>query len=62
MTRSPNKDQSKIRSIKIRSILLMADKKGIRSGIWHAFHQYAKANDKYLKCYDKNKNYLYLNY
>ena len=27
MTRSPNKDQSKIRSIKIRSILLMADKK-----------------------------------
>ena len=33
MTRSPNKDQSKIRSIKIRSILLMADEKGIRSGI-----------------------------
>ena len=33
MTISPNRDQSKIRSIKIRSILLMADKKGIRSGI-----------------------------
>ena len=29
--------------------------KGIRGGIRHAIHQYAKANNKYMKDYDKNK-------
>ena len=29
--------------------------KGIRGGICHAIHQYAKANNKYMKDYDKNK-------
>ena len=34
-------------------MLLMVEK-GIRGGICHAIHQYAKANNKYMKDYDKN--------
>ena len=33
-------------------------KKGIRGGIYHALHGYAKANNKYMKDYDKNKEFL----
>ena len=29
--------------------------KGIRGGIYHAIHQYAVANNKYMKDYDKNE-------
>ena len=29
---------------------------GIRGGICHAVHQYAKANNKYMKNYDKSKD------
>ena len=29
--------------------------KDIRGGIYHAIHQYIKANNKYIKDYDKNK-------
>ena len=36
--------------------------KGIRGGICHAIHRYAKANKKYMKYYDKNKKSLYLKY
>ena len=28
---------------------------GIRGGICHSFYQYAKANNKYMKDYEKNK-------
>ena len=34
-------------------MLLMVEK-GIRGGIWHAIHRYAKENNKYMKNYDKN--------
>ena len=34
--------------------------KGIRGGIWHAIHRYAKANNKYMKNYDKNKELSYI--
>ena len=35
-------------------------KKGIWGGICHVIHWYAKANNKYLKDYDKNKESSYL--
>ena len=35
-------------------MLLMVEK-GIRGGICHATNHYAKANNKYMKDYDKNK-------
>ena len=37
-------------------------KKGIREGIYHAIHRYAKANNKCMKDYDKNKESSYLKY
>ena len=36
--------------------------KGIRGGICYAIHLYAKANNKYIKNYDKNKESPYLKY
>ena len=36
--------------------------KGIRGGIFHAIHRYAKANNKRMKDYDKNKDSSYLKY
>ena len=33
--------------------LLLMVEKGIKIGICHAIHQYAKANNKYMKDYDK---------
>ena len=43
-------------------MLLMVEKR-ISSGICHAIHRYAKANNKYMKNYDKNttsSNLMYL--
>ena len=36
--------------------------KGIRGGTCHVIHQYAKANNKYMKDYDKKKESSYLKY
>ena len=41
--------------------LLMVEK-GIRGGICHCIYQHAKANNKYMKDYDKNKGSSYLHY
>ena len=40
-------------------MLLMAEK-GIRGGIIHAIHQYAKANNIYIKDYDKKQRIVIL--
>ena len=36
--------------------------KGIRGGVCHAIFPYAKANKKYRKDYDKNKESSYIKY
>ena len=42
-------------------MLLMVEK-GIRGGICHSIYRYAKANNKYMKDYDENKESSYLQY
>ena len=42
-------------------MLLMVEK-GITGGICHCVHRYAKANNKYMKECDKNKESSYLQY
>ena len=37
------------------SNMLLMIEKGIRGGICHAINRYAKANNKYMKYYDKNE-------
>ena len=40
--------------------MLLMTEKGIRGGITHAIHRYAKGNNKYVKNYDKNKESSYI--
>ena len=40
--------------------MLLLVLKGVRGGICHANHQYAKVNNKYMKDYDKDKESSYL--
>ena len=42
--------------------MLLTLEKGIGGGICNAINQYAKANKKYMKDYDKNKESSYFNY
>ena len=42
-------------------MLLMVEE-GIRGGICHSIHRYAKANNKYLKNYDENETSSYIQY
>ena len=42
-------------------MLLMVEK-GIRGGICHSIYQSAKANNKYMKDYDTNRESSYLQY
>ena len=42
-------------------MFLMVEK-GIQEGICHAICRYAKANNKYMKNYEKNKESLYIQY
>ena len=42
--------------------MLLMVKQGIRGGICHAIHQYAKGNNKFMKGYEKSKESSYLKY
>ena len=42
--------------------MLLIVEKGIRGGICHSIHTYAKANHKCTKSYEKNKDSSYLMY
>ena len=42
--------------------MLLIVEKGIRGGICHSIYRYAKANNKYMKYYNKNKELSYLQY
>ena len=55
------KTEVKLELLTYIDMLLMVGK-GIREQICHAIHQYAKANNKYMKDYDKNKESPYLKY
>ena len=43
------------------NMLLMLEKV-IRGGIYHSTYRYAKANNKYIKDYDKSKQLSYIQY
>ena len=42
--------------------MLLKVEKGIRGGICQAIHRYAKANNKNMKSYNKNKESSYIQY
>ena len=42
--------------------MLLMIEDGIRGGICHAIQRYAKANNKYMRDYDKNKKSSYIQY
>ena len=42
--------------------MLLMIQKVIRGGICHSIYQYAKANKKYIKDFDKNKELSYIQY
>ena len=42
--------------------MLLMIEKGIRGGICHAIYRYAKANNKYMKSYNKDKEESFLQY
>ena len=45
----------------LTDMLLMVEE-GIRGGIYHSIHRHAKANNKYMKDYDKNEESSYIQY
>ena len=42
--------------------MLLIVEKGIRGGIFQSFYRYAKADNKYIKDYDKDKESSYIQY
>ena len=42
--------------------MLLMQKEGIRGGISYAIHRHAKANNKYMKNYNKNEESSYIQY
>ena len=58
---SLKKTEVKLKLLTDVDILLMAEK-GIRGGICHAIHRYAKANNEYMKDYNKDEEESFLEY
>ena len=56
-----NRTKAELKLLINYDMLLMVEK-GIRGGICHEIHWYAKVNNKYMKDYDKNKESSYLKY
>ena len=58
--------QAALKKTKLKLVLLtyidmlLTVEKGIRGGICHSIYRYAKANNKHMKNYDKNKKSSYL--
>ena len=55
------KTKVKLNLVTDTDMLLMAEK-SIRGGICHSVYRYAKANNKYIKDYDRNKESSYRQY
>ena len=55
------KTNIKLELLTDHDMLLMLEEE-IRGGISHAIHRYAKANNKYMKDYDENKESSYIQY
>ena len=55
------KTEVKLELLTNNDMLLMVEK-GIKGGICHAIHRYAKANNKYIKIFDKNEESSCLEY
>ena len=60
--------QAALRKTKVKldllsdSDMILLVEKGIRGGIWHFICRYGKANNKYMKNSDKNKESSYFRY
>ena len=50
-----------LESLTVNDMLLMVEE-GIRGGMCHAIHRYAKANNKYIRNYDEKEEYPYIQY
>ena len=61
MTSMFKKTNVKLELLTDYDMLLMVEE-GIRVGICHSIHRYAKANNKYMKNYDNNKESSYMQY
>ena len=61
MASSFKKTKVKLDLLTDTDMLLMAEK-CIKGGICHSIYRYAKANDKYMKDYNKNKESNYIQY
>ena len=55
------KTNIKLKLLTDYDMLLMVEK-GIRGGICHSIHRHAKADNKYMKNYDENKESSYIQY
>ena len=55
------KTNVKLELLTDNDMLLMVEE-GIRGGIYHSIHRYAKANNKYMKKYNKNEESSYIQY